>query len=498
MLSYRKIAYCLFLGLVVPQVWAKVEMPAIFGDNMVLQRQKPINVWGKAAPLASVDVEFAGRKASAKADAKGRWSATLLPLEASSSAKDFVVRENGKSALRFSNVLVGEVWILGGQQNMSAPIADAFKNKAEASSGNPLARHIKLSGASALPSSAVKASNAWAALNAESAKWISTVGAAFGNELSAKLKVPVGLIDVSESESFMRAWIAESDFKSDKYLQRVLAEWKRDMENYDFKKAEANYAKVSKSEKHAPGAPSPETCWPDGKTPARLYNGRIAPIGPLFARGILWYQGESDASESESSKNFEGQFKIMTESWRRAMKDDSLFFLCVQLPSMDSKSDLSDIRWRQYLSAESLPYVSIVNSIDLGAASGPSAKDRLEIGQRLSSAALSKVYGWKAERGALFPRTSHVVYKDDCADVHFKLFGKKLNGRGTPRGFEVKSGAEWIPAKAELRGNIVVLRAAVPGKKIDGVRYLWKNSAAADAWLFNEDGLPAFPFANLK
>ena len=444
-----------------------------------------------------MDVEFAGRKASAKADAKGRWSATLLPLEASSSAKDFVVRENGKSALRFSNVLVGEVWILGGQQNMSAPIADAFKNKAEASSGNPLARHIKLSGASALPSSAVKASNAWAALNAESAKWISTVGAAFGNELSAKLKVPVGLIDVSESESFMRAWIAESDFKSDKYLQRVLAEWKRDMENYDFKKAEANYAKVSKSEKHAPGAPSPETCWPDGKTPARLYNGRIAPIGPLFARGILWYQGESDGwgenPKYSPSFVFGEMYANMARAWRERWGCEKLFFLAAQLPSKGGAPAWPRVRAQQISASDEIGAAACANIIDTGAENDVHPRDKTLVGRRLEKVALNSVYGDKSVLPT--PRAVSAEYRAGGAAVGINSFGGKLEGRGQPRGFELKIGGKWVAAKPELKGGSSVWIASPDGKSVpEGVRYLWKPWAKPDVWIYNSQNAPLFPF----
>ena len=115
----RFVLSCLFLAAILTAAEARVTMPSVFSDNMVLQCQMPIKIWGKATPSTKVGVEFSEQKAECVAGSNGDWAITLKPVEPSKTPQTLKIFENGKAVKEISNVLVGEVWVLGGQSNMS-------------------------------------------------------------------------------------------------------------------------------------------------------------------------------------------------------------------------------------------------------------------------------------------------------------------------------------------------------------------------------------------
>ena len=121
---------CLFFALsafAASALFAEIKLPRVFSDDMVFQRQKPVKIWGTAEPGADVKVEFAGNSGSAKAGKDGKWSLFLGAMEASAEPREMRISENGKPAKTVKNILVGEVWILGGQSNMEPRTASPPK-----------------------------------------------------------------------------------------------------------------------------------------------------------------------------------------------------------------------------------------------------------------------------------------------------------------------------------------------------------------------------------
>ncbi|MFR6032560.1 MAG: hypothetical protein ACLUKN_04905 [Bacilli bacterium] len=122
---------------------AKIEMPKVFSDNMVLQRQMPVKIWGTAEPNAEVEVRFGGQSSKIRASEKGDWEALLKPMEASGTSRNLSVFENGEESKIIKNVLVGEVWIAGGQSNMELPMRECDTLKyAEENSDYPEIRYF--------------------------------------------------------------------------------------------------------------------------------------------------------------------------------------------------------------------------------------------------------------------------------------------------------------------------------------------------------------------
>ncbi len=504
----KKFLFLILFLFVYSLCFSDVELPNIFNDNMVLQRDIPVKIWGKSNPNSKIEISFAGKVSSVTADKNGKWSVFLDPLATNPKGCDFVVFENSKEQKRFKNVLVGEVWILSGQSNMRLTVKfTADLKKAESVEKYPLLRYAEIRGQSDIPQTNVKTS--WIGVNSSNVANVSAVGFYFAERLAADLNVPVGLIQTAEGSSQMCAWLPRADFDGIKYLEFSLNEWLNDMKNYDFvaehnkwKLLRDEYKKAKAEGKKVTRLPPEPTKLSKSryvmKTPTLLYNARIAPLLGITARGVLWYQGESDTDRKNGCvRDFGATFERMVNVWRRDFKNDKLWFLCVQLTSFGwTDSDWVTARLHQFQSAKNLKYCGIVNTIDLGELKEIHPPRKTEIGDRLEKMALNLVYG-KHNIDISYPTFSKVSYSNDEAVVEMNLVGK-LVGHGEPNGFEVKVDGKWKPANAELlkNSNSVKVTSKIAGEKVSGVRYLWKNWVGKDIWLYSNKGLPAFPFSD--
>ncbi len=496
-------------------VFAEIVMPRIFSDNMMFQRDMPLKIWGKADAGARVGVEFKDQKKMVKASGDGSWSIELAPVKGSFDPAELVVFENGKEGKRIKNVLVGEVWVLGGQSNMEwrlIPTTDGEAAKARAK--YPALRYFTQPSGTFTPEKQFDTpeSSKWQEASPDTvARW-SGVGFYFGEQLMKDLEVPVGLIETPLGGSAMRAWIPDEAVSGIPFLEENLANFKKQLAAYDYNKALAEWKKRSDAYEasvkaaKAEGKPVPEKPWnvrnkPNKLSPQRpqetpgwLYNAKIAPIAGFAARGFLWYQGESDAG-GKSLECFEEQFARIIETWRKAWNNDDMYFFWVQLASFGGSGDWATARWKQYQTMRSVQKTGMANIIDLGEEKDIHPRNKTDVGLRLEKIALRDVYGVKGlyPYGPMFKM---VRYTPKGAEVVYDLDGRKLVGKGDPRGFEVKIAGEWKPAKAELVGKRVIVNPAdaEKGAKIEGVRYLWKKWALPDVWLFNDQGLPALSF----
>ncbi len=498
-----------------PSAFAKIWMPSIFSDNMMLQRGAFVRIWGEALPGAKVVVSFGDQRKSAQADANGKWSLSLDKMPASKEPREMVVYENKKEGKRIRNVLVGEVWILAGQSNMqwSAYNTTDFEKLAERAGKYSNMRYFDQR-TKTLSLKPARDSNggAWFAVNSrKSAGACSAVGIYFGERLMKDLDVPVGLVFTALGASKMSAWIPEESVSKLKYLESEWEKFWEEMRAYDYRKAHAEWkvksaawdaeAAKAKAEKrkpvpeYRPFEPVELSSRMPAQTPVYLYNGVIAPLAGFTVRGVLWYQGESD-SYGESLDNFCGQFELLVASWREKFMNPNMPFIWAQLTSLDRQSGWPMTRWRQLQSAKSVKPGAVVNLIDLGEKNDVHPRDKASVGQRFENVALRMVYG-EDKVPAYAPEMSSVSYSGNSASVKFNTYGSGLVGKGDPRGFEVLSGGKWLPAKAALNGDSVSV-SHQGGGKIDGVRYLWKSWARPDVWLYNKDGIPAFSFIDEK
>ena len=490
------------------QLFAEIQLPRIFSDNILLQREKPVKIWGTADANAKIDVEFAGTKKSATADARGKWSLALSPLEASTTPREMKFYENGKLSKTVANVLVGEVWILGGQSNMEMTYSwrkiNPKPNGKIRYFKNPIALAEK-------PADDTSPNSRWVAADKNNLHAFSMIGYGFAQYIAEKLDIPVGLVYTARGGAKMETYIPFEAMDASQYLKSRRENYAKSLDawrNGGYQKAKKKYddlmaaiAKAKAENKTPPKHFSYQKVKPDPvapdfplSTPAVHFNGMVAPVAGYAARGVLWYQGESNSRD----ENFAEQFAVLVNSWRNAWSDKSLVWIATEIASFDAKdADWGKTRQRQRAASHALPDSYIVSAIDTGEQKDIHPADKAAISERMALTALGAVYG---DKSAVYksPEFKSAKYSAGSAEVLFETFGGKLAGKGQPRGFELKIDGKWVPAKAVLSGADRVKVSAESTTVPQGVRYAFKSWVKPEVWLYNQSGLPAFGFSDEK
>lgn len=500
---------------------AAVKMPSVFSDNMLLQRGKKVKIWGTSESRATVEVEFANQKKSAMADADGKWAIWLSPMKASANPRDLKVYENGEEAAKIKNVVVGELWILGGQSNMQWTLDktdDAHVAIPRANYPNLRYFRMSLGAMSETPQSDFPGGK-WELTSPENVGSQSAVGFYFGEKLLKDLGVPVGLINTSMGGTLMACWtpaeyIDRVPYLKDYYSNYLKASkkyvesggyakkqeaYKKNLAEYEAacKKAEAEKKPKPPYDWNKLSVPLDYTPYRNHEVPIRHWNAKVAPMAGIAARGVVWYQGEQESGYGSGNPKaveaFGDLYENMVGAWREKWGDKKLWFLCAELPSFGGGKLWAELRAQQLAAAEKLKFSGIANTIDLGDKKDVHPRDKTLVGVRLAKIAEKEVYGKKSV-AAIAPIFKSAEFSEGGALVKFKKFDGKLSGIGEPRGFELKIGGKWVGAKPEIRRG-AVFAASPDGKSVpEGVRYLWKPWAKPDAWLYSTADLPAFPF----
>lgn len=516
-----KIIKLLVIGLAVSMCncFASVRMPRIFSNSMVLQRGENVNVWGWADANAKIDVEFAGQKISAIADENGRWKLSLNPMKASTQACEMRIFENGKLARTIKDVLVGEVWIAGGQSNMAFRLK-TIKGAKEviANANNSLIRYFdqgvqpsmtSMDGIGKTPLDDVQKGCRWLVCSPKNAEYsFKAVPYIFARDVAKKLNVPVGIVYTAIPGTTMTAWLPRNEYENNPAFAKPKADFENKLKTYNYKKELAKFEekvrtypqRVAKAKAEGKTPPPSWTIaenmrpWKDSpskwSSPVLLYNIRVYPIKNYTARGIIWYQGESDAHLPDDFATYFGGF---VNVWRKEFNKPNMPFIFVQLPSYSSVH-WHKIRLQQQKVADSLKNIYMAPTVDTGEQKDIHPTDKLPVGERIASLALAKVYKCKDVR-AVAPKFSGVSYSGNTAVVKFNTDGK-LAFKGNPRGFEVLADGKWIePSSIKIHGKTLVLSTSSKNAKLSGVRYLYKPWAKPDVSLYDETGLPAYPFS---
>lgn len=481
---------------------ADVRLHPLFSDHTVLQRGKPVPVWGWADPGESVRVEFGGQKVATRTDDQGRWKVELKPLKASAEGR--TLRVTGDNTVELQDVVVGEVWLCSGQSNMEWPLASSFEPEADIQgSTNPHLRLFTVRKATsriALPNFVDPTGHAWTTASPDTVRRFSAVAYYFGRDLQPVLGVPVGLIHTSWGGSPAEAWTSPATLAGDPvYARDILEGIPNQLRNRKnaLAKWETDVEAARAAGKQVPGKPF--TGW----IPGDLYNAMIAPLLPYSVAGAIWYQGESNASRAWQYRDL---FADMILDWRRAFGQD-FTFLAVQLAPWDRNkkrsieeitktpgdSDWAELREAQNHVATRLPKVGVAVITDVGDKDDIHPTKKQPVGARLALLAQKIAYGRKVPaQGPVL--SSKVVGKDRITLVFSETHGglKTLDG-GAPTGFAI-AGADgkWHWADAVIRGgNQVALSSAAVPKPV-AVRHGWADYPVLN--LSNGVGLPASPF----
>jgi len=477
---------------------ADLRLASPLSDHMVLQREKPVAVWGWADAGEAVTVAFAGQSKTTTADSEGKWLLRLDALPASAEPRSLVVTGKADRRLEVKDVLVGEVWLGSGQSNMAMNVQSSQNFEAEkAAAKYPLIRHYQESSAPADQPKA-EGKGQWRACAPETVGGFSAVLYFFGREIHREVGVPVGLVNTSVGGTPIESWVSAETQSSDPATKKNYdAQLKAHVE-FDVAKATAAYekqlaawkvaAEKAKTDgKEAPRKPNDPVAYRKFKgAPAGLYNGKVVNLAPYTLRGMLWYQGEGNAGNPGL---YAKQLAQLVTSWR-ALWQDEVPFAWVQLPNYHTSNSESWPRLREsMMKVLALPKTGMAITLDIGDPQDIHPKNKQEVGKRLSYWALATVYGRTvpAISGPL-PTGSQV--EGEALRVSFRFAdGLKTRDGAAPRGWLV-AGADkaWKPAEARIDGATVVVRsAAVPAPV--AARYAWAENP--DGNLVNGAGLPA-------
>lgn len=469
-------------------VKAELSVATPFTDNAVLQRDMPVPVWGKADPNAKVTVEFANQSQSCKANVDGRWRVVLEPLAASFDPKELIVTSSvGDEILTIKNVLVGEVWICSGQSNMQMGYQSIPAIKALI----PSVKNIR--------KLTIKQTVAFTEQDECTGQWKeqqpdSAVAFAFAYYLEEAAEVPVGIVQTCWGSSSIEGWMPRD-------MTKKLPHFQKQMQAFDADKEKLTRIKSILS------GPKPWGRKNDiflRTQPNVIYNAIMHPLASLACRGIVWYQGESNAKTMPMRLQYGQTLRAWIQRYREEWNRDDLHFMVVMLPGFakglkDQSAHAAAQSWawmrESQLKSLDLPHTSVVNTIDLGHPTNIHPTDKLPIGKRLAMLAARDTL--EQDIVASGPMLNRVESNGGKLLVHFdSAAGLTTNDEKAPTGFWLSDDSKkWVQANATLNGEIVVLNSPEVVKPLY-VRYAFAGKPPVN--LVNKAGLPAYPFRTDK
>lgn len=412
---------------------ADVQLPALFSDNMVLQRNVSVPVWGTGDVGEAVTVAIGGQHLSTIGDENGRWRVTLAPMRAGDAAEMKVM---GKNTLTVHNIAIGEVWVCSGQSNMTFPVessADAPKEIANANYPQIRLFTVKREAADE-PASDV--SGNWKVCSPQTVGNFAAVGYFFGRDLYKALRdwneergVPIGLIHSSWPGTPPAAWTSLSVLLGDPQLKPILTLWHKSMARYPVARQEYGKSLVdwqaATTKAKAAGAALPrkprEPEGPDSfQRPACLYNGMISPLIPYGIKGVVWYQGESNVGQAQL---YQKLFPALIQNWRHDWSEGAFPFFFVQLTKRQQReSHPMESAWAELREAQqaalALPHTGMAVTTDINEPAIQHPINKQVVGHRLALVALATEYGQRVECSG--PICHSMTVEGHKIRLHFK------------------------------------------------------------------------------
>jgi len=453
-----KFLFILFMAFISNTVLANITLPNLFSDNMVLQRNSEVTIWGWASPKEEVTIKpsWDNQEYKVKANNQAKWEIKITTPEAGG---PFVISIKGYNEIVLSNILIGEVWICSGQSNMEMSASWGIDNGEEAvkNAANPNIRFFSIPKLTAT-SPQDNVSGNWTACTPESMKYFSAAGYFFAKRLQEDLKnVPIGLIGSNWGGTPAEIWTPEEVIINNPVLLES--------------------AKTRKEEEYGPNQPG------------RAFNAMISPLVGFKIAGVIWYQGESNVGSSVYDKTFSS----LISSWRKLWKEDFPFYYVQIAPYQYGENHFGgvEIRNAQRKVLQQVPNTGMVLTTDISTVDDIHPKDKKTVGVRLANLALANSYKTSTDlvNGPLYKefkieKNKVLVYFDYSEGLYCKDT-KKLQ-------FEIAAADNvFYPADASIKNNVVILKS----KKVPHplkVRFAWTNTAQSN--LFNKANLPASSF----
>lgn len=527
----------------------EITMPSIFADQMILQREQKVPVWGTADAGATVEVLFAGQTKTVDTDTDGKWRVDLDALKASSEARVMTItaKRNGeKTELKIADVLVGEVWFAGGQSNMYRPFRmltyearepkyepnGEYLRQEENNANDTLLRQFRVGVDYSVLEEKNSGRGSWSKAVKGPVHEFCATAYFFGRQLRSELNVPVAMISCNLGATKIEPWISMPSYQSNDVLKdfykneidnykEQLANWDDKLEAEKYKQLIADW-EVKAKEAKLKGEDEPrkprkkEHPDRDKQRASTLFNGMIHPLIPYAVKGAIWYQGESNGDNYP--EQYAMRISAMVDGWRKAWGQKDFYFYYCQLanyksaneaPVADGEDDGWVIVQNQMRLAMDIPNAGMAVLNDIGEAQDIHPKNKVDVGKRLSLWAFNQAYGQK-ELVCSGPVYKKSKIKGNKVLITFDFVGSGLmvgNKHLMEPTIEVDEplkrfqicGADrqWLWAKAEIVGKnkVMVWHADIPNPV--EVRYAWSPNPEG-ANLYNKEGLPTSLFTTKK
>lgn len=442
---------------------SQTRLPALFADNMVLQQQQLVAVWGNDVPNKKILVKGSwGKESTATADGKGCWK---LKLQTPAAGGPYTVTITGSKIVVLKNVLIGEVWLCSGQSNMEMPVKGYANqpvigsNETILNSANDNIRFLNTPRAVSL-SPLYDVKGLWKSASPSTTGDFSATAYYFAKKLQAILHVPVGIIQTAWGASSIESWMDGGTLSAFKNIQMPAA--------------------------------LPDS-FPN-RTPGIMYNSMLHPYVGFTIKGVLWYQGESNR---ENANEYHSLFTAMINSWRKQWQQDDFPFYFVQIaPFEPGKVNSAFLREAQLKTMQTVKNTGMAVTMDIGDRTVIHPSQKELVGTRLAYWALAKDYHFSgiAFSGPVYREmqkttNGRIVLTFDYCEQGLTSFGKPLTD------FEIAGEDKvFYPAAAKMNNDkvktLTVWSDSV--KNPVSVRYAFKSWASG--CLFNTQGLPASSF----
>ena len=438
---------------------AKITFPSVFTDNMVLQQNSSVAIWGWSEPGETVRIVTSWNlndTVKVKADNYSLWKTNIQTI---ASGGPYSVQVLGSSTVQLNNVMLGEVWLCSGQSNMEWAANMGLKNKEEeiANANYPDIRifHVQRMGATTPQQNC---SGTWKPCTPETMGSTSAIAYFFARELQRKLKIPVGIIVSAWGGTPAEVWMEKSKVESNPILNG------------------SKYSNLT-------------DWWPI--EPGATYNSMIAPIIPYGIAGVLWYQGESNCP---TYKVYSLMQKILIENWRSDFKKDFPFYFVQIAPwTYTERAPSAYLREQQEIVVKTVPNTGMIVVSDLvDDIKDIHPKNKLDVGKRLAAYALAETYHQNV--GAYkSPFYESMQVEKDKIRISFSntLTGLKCTSKDPAKFLIAGADQKFVEAIAKIDGNTILVSSKLVKNPV-AVRFCFDNTSIPD--VFSNEGLPLAPF----
>ena len=498
---------------------ANVRLPKVFTDNMMLQRDLPVRVWGWADPGEAVSVTLAGNSATTKAAASGTWA---LELPAVKAGENLELTVHGNNSLTLKNVMLGDLWVCSGQSNMAMTLGGCLGSDADIKAADlPKIRRIKFNHEqTGVPAMEAPTATPWQVCTPQTAGGFTAVGFYFARDILQKTGVPIGIIDDNWGGTPIEPWVATEGLAMVPELKPQFTARQDAIKAYQSSRLpqaltemEAWVALTRKQLASGAATTSPPAIppHPGGEGWSGMYNAMIHPLVALPIKGALWYQGESNGGEGDT---YYDKMRALIGGWRQQWHQGDFPFYFVQLANFQAVSEdpAGGNGWAKLREAQTkslgIPNTGmavITDTVPLAEKDDIHPKNKFDVGTRLARWALARDYGQKnlEVSGPLFKALTIEGGKARLTFTHTGaglMVGKKsgvtpaaeASGEKLMRFAIAGADKKWFWADALIDGTTVTVSSPAVKEPV-AVRYAFQMNPDG-ANLYNRDGLPASPF----